>query len=158
MTRDILNKAMLCFIAHNIVTVSPSQASEPLDALVQSSCIDCHDESTDTELDLTALAYEFTDPTNYRKWVRVYERIERGEMPPTSAKQPDSILKMTAVSFLKNELRNANLKSQEKFGRVPSRRLSRLEFEYTLHDLLGIGGSLARPVSYTHLRAHETDS
>ena len=144
MTRDILNKAMLCFIAHNIVTVSPSQASEPLDALVQSSCIDCHDESTDTKLDLTALAYEFTDPTNYRKWVRVYERIERGEMPPTSAKQPDSILKMTAVSFLKNELRNANLKSQEKFGRVPSRRLSRLEFEYTLHDLLGIGGSLAR--------------
>ena len=33
---------------------------------------------------------------------------------------------------------------QQTSGRVPSRRLSRFEYEHTLHDLLGIGGQIAK--------------
>ena len=36
----------------------------------------------------------------------------------------------------------ANRKQQAAQGRVAARRLTRLEFEYTLQDILGIGGNL----------------
>ena len=37
-----------------------------------------------------------------------------------------------------------NQQTQQSQGRVPSRRLTRQEYENTLHDLLGIGGDLAK--------------
>ena len=46
--------------------------------------------------------------------------------------------------MLSHLLTEANLERQQKAGRVPSRRLTRSEYEHTLHDLIGIGGQLAR--------------
>ena len=48
------------------------------------------------------------------------------------------------MSLLEGELTQANQRLQKTIGRVPSRRLSRLEYEHTLRDLLGIGGDIAR--------------
>ena len=53
-------------------------------------------------------------------------------------------LRAEALKRLQPSLIEANLKEQQVAGRVPSRRLTRNEYEHVLHDLLGIGGQIAR--------------
>ena len=48
------------------------------------------------------------------------------------------------MSFLRRDLRDTNLAAQRRNGRVPLRRLTRGEYEHTLHDLLGIHSELAK--------------
>ncbi|MFY9255606.1 MAG: DUF1592 domain-containing protein [Fuerstiella sp.] len=65
-------------------------------------------------------------------------------MPPASEPRPDKQLLANAVASLKKRLHDTSLAVQQTAGRVPSRRLTRTEYENTLHDLLGIGGDLAK--------------
>ena len=119
-------------------------ADESLDRLILASCTDCHDEQTDTGFDITGLTLELDDAVQFRAWVKVFARVNLGEMPPQDAAQPSAEVKATALDRLSHLLTEANLERQQKDGRVPSRRLTRQEYEHTLHDLLGIGGDLAK--------------
>ncbi|MFP6659077.1 MAG: DUF1587 domain-containing protein, partial [Pirellulales bacterium] len=112
--------------------------------LIRKSCLDCHDESTETRLNLEKLGDDLETPETFRQWVKVFGRIKSGEMPPPGETQPSKTVRAKALAFLGNELKQANQRSQKRFGRVPSRRLSRQEYEHPLHDLLGIGGDIAR--------------
>lgn len=122
---------------------APATATD-LDVLIQSSCIDCHDANTETRLDFTTLATDFDEADSFRQWVKVYDRVKRGEMPPPKETQPDKAVRDNALSLLAGALEQANQRMQKTVGRAASRRLSRLEYEHTLHDLLGIGGDIAR--------------
>lgn len=134
--------APLCLaVCFSVVAVD---ASDVIDRLLMGSCIDCHDEKSDTGFDITGLTLELDDTIQFRAWVNVFDRINRGEMPPQDASQPTAEVKATALDRLSHLLTEANLERQQKDGRVPSRRLTRSEYEHTLHDLLGIGGKLAR--------------
>ena len=133
--------AVICtFLTH----IKPIPAEEVLQPLIASSCIACHDENTETPLDFTKLDRDFENADTFRQWVRVLDRISSGEMPPASELRPDNQMKMAAVRFLRTQLAQVNRRQQLLHGRVPSRRLSRLEYEHTMHDLLGIGGQIAK--------------
>ncbi|CAN5548236.1 DUF1592 domain-containing protein [soil metagenome] len=112
--------------------------------LIKSSCLRCHDADTQTRLNLVTLGHDFNDPATFRQWVKVFDRVHAGEMPPKRAEQPKPAELAKALSTLKQRLRENNLAVQKKEGRVPSRRLTRLEFENTLCDLLQIHDDLAR--------------
>ncbi len=133
----------LALIGALLVWIQPAEADE-IQTLIESSCIDCHDENTETRLDFTKLDRDFEDPDTFRAWVKIVDRIRKGEMPPASEPRPDAKAQTAALTFLEKELFEVNRQQQQKHGRVPSRRLSRLEYEHTLHDLLGIGGDIAR--------------
>ena len=111
---------------------------------MEASCIDCHDADTDTPLNFEKLGHDLSDAATFRQWVKIFDRVDKGEMPPKKKKRPDSVLKNSALAALKADLSAANLKEQAAQGRVAARRLTRLEFEYTLQDILGIGGNLKR--------------
>ncbi len=132
--------ALVCFL---LVCAAPAFATD-LDALIKTSCMDCHDADTETRLDFNKLTKDFEKADAFRQWVKVYDRVQRGEMPPPEETQPDKAVRDKALSLLEGELKQANQRLQKTIGRVPSRRLSRLEYEHTLHDLLGIGGDIAR--------------
>ena len=68
-----------CVVATSLC--SPTLATD-LDALIESSCIDCHDANTETSLDFTTLKKDFEDAKAFRTWVRVFDRVQNGEMPP----------------------------------------------------------------------------
>ncbi|MCP4211850.1 MAG: sulfatase-like hydrolase/transferase, partial [Halieaceae bacterium] len=112
--------------------------------LVEASCIDCHDADTKTQLNFEELGHDLSDATTFRQWVKIFDRVEKGEMPPAKEPQPDVVLKEKALKSLGSHLRTENLKQQQAQGRVPVRRLTRLELEYTLQDILGVRGNLAR--------------
>ena len=114
-------------------------AAAPLDPFVERYCASCHKEPAKMgDLDLAALPLSADDPAAMTRWARVFDRVRDGEMPPKGIPQPDAEAKKTFLSLLERSLQKATAERYAKFGRVPARRLNRVEFENTLHDLLGI--------------------
>ena len=72
--------------------------ADSVENLIESSCISCHDESTETRLDFTELNRDLKDPETFRAWVTIFDRISNGEMPPVSEPRPD--LKTQALSLI----------------------------------------------------------
>ena len=144
MTKSCCKFGFIALVWAYCVPCHPLLADGSLDSLIQASCIDCHGEQTDNGFDITGLTLELDDAVQFRDWVKVFDRVDRGEMPPKDAPQPSAEVKATALGRLSHLLTEANLERQQKTGRVPSRRLTRSEYEHTLHNLIGIGGKLAR--------------
>ena len=115
----------VCSVSQLLVV--PTFAND-LDTLIQSSCIDCHDSNTEARLDFTKLDRDFEDANTFRAWVKIVDRIRKGEMPPASEPRPDAQTQTAALTFLKKKLFEVNRRQQQEHGRVPSRRLSRLEY------------------------------
>jgi hypothetical protein len=54
--------------------------------LVEASCIDCHDANTDTPLNLEKLGHDLSDTATFRQWVKIFDQVDSGEMPPKKKK------------------------------------------------------------------------
>ncbi|MYB17988.1 MAG: DUF1592 domain-containing protein [Holophagales bacterium] len=111
--------------------------------LLEVSCLRCHDVETETPLDLENLGYDLDDRGIFRKWVRVFERLEAGEMPPPGTRRPPKPVVDAALDALARDLETADLAARAA-GQTPPRRLTGLEYEYTVEDLLLIEENLAR--------------
>lgn len=118
---------------------------DELAPLLTSTCLACHSNEALSMLDFTKLEHDLSDPAIYRKWERVFDRLERGEMPPAPMPTPDSTMLEPAMAALKEALIEANL---ERRGprRTALRRLTRLEYQYTIEDLLHIDPEAAKGV------------
>ncbi len=114
--------------------------------MVRSSCIDCHAADSETGLNLEGLDFDLADQATFKRWERVFDRVASGEMPPPEAGQPDQDQKRRALAALRSSLRAASLKRQERIGRVPARRLTKVEYGYTLHDLLQVSGTVTNAI------------
>lgn len=102
-------------------------------------CQHCHEGDTaESGLDLSALAWEPSDPANRARWIRIHDRVDRGDMPPATEPRPPVAETRAFVAHLSTTLSAASLAAQRREGRVVYRRLNRAEYERTLHDLLGI--------------------
>ncbi len=110
--------------------------------LLESSCLACHANTVLTPLDISQLSFDLSNPTVFRTWSRVYERLERNEMPPAPGPYPDTAIKNRALRSLAAALSDANHKARGD-QRTPLRRLTRLEYKNTMQDLLGIDEALA---------------
>ncbi len=111
--------------------------------LIESSCIHCHDADTETGLNFEKLSHDLTDPDAFRLWEKVFDRVSKGEMPPESEDRPDPKVLEAALGSLQKDLRATSLAIQKKQGRVPSRRLTQLEYAHTIRDLLSIDGNVS---------------
>lgn len=110
-----------------------------LTQFVQDHCVDCHDPDTkEGDLNLVDLDFNPADASNRRLWVTISDRVHSGEMPPDDAERPD---RQSIEDFLVaiREPMTSTLRDEHRmFGRVRSRRLNRMEYENTIHDLFGI--------------------
>ena len=111
--------------------------------LVEASCLTCHGDRTVTPLNLARLGFDLTDHETFRAWEKVYERLSKGEMPPAAAPQPEAAFVETAIGSLKRALVDANLAARGS-QRTPLRRLTRLEYAYTIQDLLQLDEALSK--------------
>ena len=74
-----------------------------LEPFIQSSCIACHDADTETRLDVSSLGHDLTDDETFRTWVRIFDRVRRGEMPPQDSTHPSDSDKRQTLSVLKKK-------------------------------------------------------
>ena len=123
-----------------IVVLNAAQhAQADLRAFVEEYCFQCHDSASHKAgLNLEALPVDLADKNNALKWESIFDRVANQEMPPKSKRQPPVGQRDAFLNHLKPTLRNASLARQAADGRGPSRRMTRMEYETTVNDLLHI--------------------
>ena len=104
--------------------------------LLQQHCTQCHDKNSHSAgLDLTGLSFDLADRAIREQWVRLHDRVEKGEMPPKSvAFSPTQRAEL--LKLLGAQLHAADQAEVSATGRGPLRRLNRDEYEQNLRDLL----------------------
>ncbi len=112
---------------------SPLQAADAvpasLKALLKSYCVDCHlGAQAEGGFDLDQLPPPSVESAD--RWERIYDVLDRGEMPPRDVDQPSSAAKRAALSAL-----TVRLLQYSPVGGTVARRLNREEYENTLRDL-----------------------
>jgi len=125
-----------------VLLIALSYAVTPLflagfdgDALLAEYCFDCHDDAAEKGgFSLESLEPDFAQAA----WVRVHDKIARGQMPPEGKPRPKAEEIRQLTDWLARELTSATLAGRSEDGRTALRRMNRREYETTLHDLLGI--------------------
>jgi len=134
-----------CFIAllthHAAVLGQETSASSRtiVEQFVAANCLDCHaGDAAEADLRLDEADLTLTTPDDVQRWVRIYDRVERGEMPPAGVEQPSPVQRSKMTDALRENLLRASRRSQATDGRVQLRRLNRVQFETILRDLLAL--------------------
>ena len=135
MLRLITLSALSAFLCERSIAEVP----KALGAFLDQHCLECHDADVKKGgLDFAALPFDLSDATAFKEWQRVFERVRDGEMPPAKKPQPEKAQAQQFLSELKQPLLKADATDIAQQGRVRARRLTRTEYEHTMHDLLGI--------------------
>jgi hypothetical protein len=124
----------VCASARSAAPAAPFDAT----AFTDQYCASCHDDvEKKGGLDLTALAFKPDDPANFAHWVRLYDRIQSGEMPPKEKKKrPDAAARAAFLDPLAAALIASERAAVAREGRATQRRLNGYEYENALRDLL----------------------
>lgn len=113
-------------------------APEPIKPLLETYCVDCHGADTaKAGLRLDELRWDLSDPAISARWVKVHDKLSRGQMPPAKSEQPSSAERAALLKALAEPLHQASRARQESLGRVVLRRLNATEYENTIRELVG---------------------
>lgn len=138
-------RVALALLLAALVAPSPAQSHPQwaeLAPLLDRSCLECHGgDATKGEFDLGGAA---PDPAA-RLWAiaRVRERVRTGEMPPPDAEAPTAAERQQLLAWCDRQLDAALPTLPWPAGRVTIRRLSRAQWQNTVHDLFSVRTPLA---------------
>ncbi len=123
-------------MAFAFVVTSPAEDfTGPLQPFFEKHCYECHDDlTTKGGLDLTSIPSDLDDDATMANWVRIYDRVSKGEMPPKDEPRPEPGFQSDFQKSLEPSLIAAH---QAQKGTV-LRRLNRTEYQNTLNDIFGI--------------------
>lgn len=134
-----MKNALFVLLATALTGDAWAALPDPLPAFLDQHCIECHDADVKKGgLDLDALKFDLTNADAFQSWQKIFERVRDGEMPPKKKPQPAKADADAFLASLKAPLVKADAADIAANGRVRSRRLTRTEYENTMHDLLGI--------------------
>ncbi|MDB4474623.1 DUF1592 domain-containing protein [Opitutaceae bacterium] len=103
------------------------------------NCYECHNPVDQKgELDLESLQFDDTLLSDRSLLAMIHDRVRDGEMPPKEDSLVEPEERRDFLTEFEAKLHDASTAHTRDLGRVKSRRLSRVEYENTLHDLFGI--------------------
>jgi hypothetical protein len=101
-------------------------------------CLECHGpEKSKGDLRLDKLSLDFAEAGNQETWLKIQKRVKAGEMPPRSKPRPTEKEVQSLCEWIDGRLEAAATRRRAE-GRVVLRRLNRVEYQNTIHDLLGV--------------------
>jgi uncharacterized protein DUF1592/uncharacterized protein DUF1588/uncharacterized protein DUF1587/uncharacterized protein DUF1585/uncharacterized protein DUF1595/cytochrome c len=105
-------------------------------------CFECHDADTKKGgLDMSALKPDFGNTDAFAAWVKVHDRMAKGEMPPAKVKKrPPPEEAAQSIAWLDKELTAADTQRRNTEGRAVLRRITRDEYQNTIRDLFALPG------------------
>jgi len=120
-----LRAVFVClFVALFAASAAPVETA--ISPFMQKHCVECHDADTKKgDLDLTALKFDVANPTNFSKWVLIFDRVSNGEMPPKKKARPETVELETFTSAINSALTSAEQAHIASEGRATQRRLNR---------------------------------
>lgn len=107
--------------------------------VLENYCFSCHDETAKGGVNLEALSQDSTFWMEPKTWERTLNAIRDASMPPAKKAQPKAAERALLSAWLASTLDNPDAaKVPSDIGRKPLQRLSRLEYNNTVRDLLGV--------------------
>jgi hypothetical protein len=107
--------------------------------LLDSYCMSCHDETAKGGINLEALSEEAAFWTSPKTWEKALSQVRDQGMPPLKKTQPKPEERAKLVEWLQATLANPEVaKVPRSAGRTVIHRLSGLEYNLTIRDLLGV--------------------
>jgi hypothetical protein len=145
---DIQKMRLICFVALTSAVSAhaapPAPPTAELSTFLKRNCYECHrGTKAKAGLDLTKLPRDLSDPNHRKHWIRAFDRVAHGEMPPPEDADLSKTEKASFLKFTGTWIRAAETDRYKTHGRVQARRLTNLQLERSLHDLLGIDIPLA---------------
>ena len=141
--RLIAVAALVAFLRAAAVGAAEAKPPAAAASFLAKHCTGCHSGAkaeAGVRLDvlLDGPLDDLTDRRTFDTWVRVHDKVSSGEMPPPDEPQPTAAERRDLLTPLAERLHAAGLARQRTAGRTTLRRLNRLEFDYTLRDLLAL--------------------
>ncbi len=147
----------------------PKNVPAHIQSFLQTSCIDCHDgPEGEAGFDIRKVlsnGIDLQETKHDPPWVRIIDRVVSGEMPPREADQPNTKDRSEFALQASQWLQKLQKQRDRTYGRVRARRLTRLQVERSLHEILGIDIPLAeklpeegRPRGFTTVAEYQTMS
>lgn len=101
-------------------------------------CVKCHGpDKSKGKITLHALDGDLSAGHELKRWETILDVLESGEMPPEEEKQPSKAERQAVANWIEAGLRDY-VKQASKVATAPkTRRLTNVEYENTLRDLLG---------------------
>ena len=128
------------FFACAVVASSAAHADPGhIEAFFEKHCYACHSgEKPEAGLDLATASRDLSDPAAMARFVRIHDRVAKGEMPPAESERPAPAELKAFLAGLDMQLVDADSKRIAKNGRARMRRMTATEYENTLKDLLAL--------------------
>lgn len=131
--------ACALLIFPSVLCATDAMPSEKVMEFVDRHCATCHDEEEKKGgLDLGTLRFDVEARDAWTKWVKVFDRVETGEMPPREKRRPRAEELEEFLAELGGSLLKEERAVVQRDGRATQRRLNRYEYENVLRDLLGV--------------------
>lgn len=128
-------------VAAFLAPAGAARADDVPTAFFQKHCAECHDEQTKKgNLNLSVLKPDFANPETFSRWVKVYDRMDAGEMPPKKNPRPPAVESDPVKKWLLDRLEKADQARLSAETRGSVRRLTRGEYENTIRDLFDLPG------------------
>ncbi|MEO6752122.1 MAG: DUF1592 domain-containing protein, partial [Opitutus sp.] len=104
---------------------------------IENHCSECHDDvEKKSDLDLTSLTYNPDNASNRATWIKVFDRVSAGDMPPKKKQRPEPAETTGFTGEISRELVSYEHDGDVRNGRATRRRLNRSEYENVVRDLL----------------------
>ena len=124
-----------------------SEYPEIVATFLEKHCINCHDADTARAgFRMDSLSADFTAGNNAGLWKEVMDKINSGEMPPKKKARPEAKEAFAVASWVAAQLEETTKRAQGAGGRVPLRRLNRVEYANTVRDLFSLDSHYARRI------------
>ena len=132
-----------CFYCGSTVSATTDSPPKHVLQFLKTNCSDCHfgDES-EAGFDLEFIG-ESANGLQAGNWTRIYDRVNIGEMPPPESSAIDNEQRQKFLKATKDWITQEQRRLYRDRGRSRGKRLTRIQLENTLHDLLGIDIPLA---------------
>ena len=128
-------------LAASLVVPCAGMGAEPFEAFLQKHCVRCHGpEKEKGDVRLDKLSRDFKSGADSHHWAEAIENVNSGQMPPKKDKEerPTQEEISAFVTNLDSLLKEGRASRMAARPPVAHYRLSRKEYQNTVHDLLGV--------------------
>ena len=135
------NRAVLLFliVSHLALECRAQSLPSALTPIINQHCVACHDgEAKEGNLDLLSLKKQPITPDSLETWIKVYDRVQTGEMPPAGELRLDKASLNKFLAPLAEQIIASERRMLAETGRSIKRRLNRYEYENSVRDLLSL--------------------
>ena len=130
---------LLTSLAFTSIAIGNSPYKDIIQPFAKQYCIECHGtKKAKADLNMEVFKSEKDVAKKFRTWGHIVEFIELGEMPPEKAKQPAIEERHKVLEAINGILYEEALRRAGDPGIILPRRLSKVEFDNSVSDLIGV--------------------